>query len=166
MTIFDLVLLLLLFGFAWFGFWFGLIYSLGGLIGMVAGAILASRWYDIVAVRLSFLFGDHANLAKVVCFIVLFLLIWRIIAWLVSLINKLFNLPFIRPINQLFGGLFGLLEGGLVLGLILYFVTKFPIGSWDKIIANSQVAQALLKVARILWPLLPVALKQIQGFIN
>jgi len=169
MTFFDLILLLILFGFVWFGFWFGLIHTLGGIFGIILGAILASRWYEPIAQKLLFLFGGNENLAKVVCFIVLFIIIWRLVGFLVSIINRIFNLltfiPFLKTINRLAGALFGFLEGALILGLILFFLSKFPIGGLGQLIENSALAQFLIKIAKILWPLLPIGLKEIKSLI-
>jgi membrane protein required for colicin V production len=169
MTFFDFVLLLILFGFVWFGFWFGLIYSLGGILGIIFGAILASRWYELIASKLLFLFGGNETLAKVVCFLVLFVVIWRLISFLVSIINRIFNLltfiPFLKTINRLAGALFGFLEGALILGLILYFLSKFPIGNLKDLIENSNLAQLLIKIAKIIFPFLPKAFRELKSLI-
>lgn len=169
MTFFDLILLLILFGFVWFGFWFGLIHSLGGIFGIILGAVLASRWYEPVAAKLLFVFGGNMNAAKVVCFIILFVIIWRLVGLIFSIINKVFNLftflPFLKTINRLAGALVGFLEGALILGLVLFFLTKFPIGGLGQSIANSTSAQFLITIAKILWPLLPMGLKELKGLI-
>jgi len=49
MILFDLILLLVLGGFVFYGLWFGLINTLGVLVGTIAGAFLAARWYEPVA---------------------------------------------------------------------------------------------------------------------
>lgn len=169
MTFFDLILLLILFGFVWFGFWFGLIHSLGGILGVVLGAVLATRWYEFAAQRLLFLFGSNLVAAKIVCFVVLFILIWRLVIIIVSLINRLFDfltfLPFLKAVNRLAGAIFGFLEGALVLGLILFFLTRFPIGSFSDLVSKSAAAQFLIKISKLLWPLLPVALKEIKNIL-
>ncbi len=164
MTIFDLVLLLILFGFIWFDFWLGLIYAVGSLVGVVAASVLASRWYEFVATKLSFIFGTHADLGKIICFVVLYIVIWRLVVFIFSLINKTFNIltfiPFLKSINRLAGAALGFLEGALILGLVLFFLSNFPIGWLVDLINQSAVAQFLIKIAKILWPLLPIGLKK------
>ncbi|MCD6471137.1 CvpA family protein [bacterium] len=170
MTFFDLILLLILFGFIWFDFWYGLVYAIGGIIGLIFGTLLATRWYAFLANKLLFLFGENENLAKIVCFIVLFLIIWRLIAWFFTLLNRFFNfltfIPFLKSINRLAGAVLGFFEGALILGLVLFFLTKFPLGGLSGTISSSAVAQFLITIAKILWPLLPTGLKHIKGLIT
>lgn len=169
MTFFDLILILVLFGFIWFGFWYGFVYGLGGIIGIVFGAVLASRWYAPLAKSLLFLFGGNLNLAKVICFIVLFIILWRLIHLLFKLLDRIINfisfIPFLKAINRLAGAILGFLEGALIVGLILFFISRFPIGRVAELIANSELAQFLVRIAKILWPLLPLTLRQIRGII-
>jgi len=139
---------------------------LGGLVGVIVASVLASRWYDFLANKLLFIFAGHLNIARVVCFLLLFIIIWRLVGLLFNLINKIFNLfsfiPFLKTINRLAGGVFGFLEGALVLGLVLFFLTQFPITWLTSLINNSTIAQFLIKIAKILWPLLPLGLKKMQ----
>ncbi len=170
MTTFDLILLLILGGFVAYGLWFGLIHSLGALVGTIAGAFFAARWYDDFASWLGFLFGGRENLAKVVCFLFLFIIINRLIGFGFWLADKIFSIltiiPFLKTINRLLGAAFGFIEGVLVLGLTLYVALRFPLGEWfTESLANSKVAHYLITVANILKPLLPEILKQIKSII-
>ncbi|MDD2646768.1 MAG: CvpA family protein [Patescibacteria group bacterium] len=166
MMIFDLVLLLILFGFVWFGFWLGLIHVIGGILGVIIASFLSTRWYDFVAHKLLFLFGNNLNLSRIICFIVLFIVIWRLVSLLFNFLNRVFNwltfIPFLKTINRLAGAIFGLLEGALILGIILFFLSKFPIWGLSNMISSSTTAQFLMKIAKILWPLLPLGLKKLQ----
>jgi len=170
MTFFDLILLLILFGFVWFNFWYGLIYAVGGIFGLIFGAVLATRWYNIFAEKLLFLFGENENLAKVVCFIILFFIIWRLIVWIFSLLERFFNvlsfIPFLKSINRIAGAVLGFFEGALILGLLLYFLTRFPLGKLADTINSSDIAQFLINTAKILWPLLPAGIKHIKELIS
>lgn len=170
MTTFDLVLILILGGFVAYGLWFGLIHTLGTLVGTIAGAFLAARWYDDAASILGFLFGGRENLAKVVCFLFLFVIINRLIGFGFWLVDKIFSIltviPFLKTINRLLGAAFGFIEGILVLGLTLYVASRYPLGEWfSENLADSKVAHYLISVANILKPLLPEVLKQIKSLI-
>ncbi len=166
MSFFDLILLLLLFGFVWFGFWNGLIRTLGGIIGLVLSVFVAGQWYEVVALKLLPLLSDNLSLARLLSFILLFIITQFIIISLLKVINKIFSLPVLNIFNRLGGGLFGLIEGGLILGLGLYFSTKLAlISSWGELLNNSNVAPALISFGKILQPLLPQVLKQIQSLI-
>jgi len=160
MTIFDFVLLLIVGGFVMSGLWFGLIHSFGALIGTIAGAFFAARWYEPVAVRFISFFGDHHNLARIVCFLVLFIIIDRLVGLIFWIINKFFSvlptIPFLKTINRLLGAFFGFLEGVLVLGLTLFFVGKYPLGEWfSGLISDSKVADYLIRAGKIFLPILP-----------
>lgn len=171
MVIFDVVLLIILAGFVFYGLFFGLIRTLGSLVGIVAGAWLASRYYLAVFDWAENLFFGYGNLGKVVCFILLFVIINRLIGFGFSLLNKAFNIiaiiPFLKTINRLAGAILGFIEGGLVLGLILYVAAKYSFigslfGDW---LSGSQVAPFLLKFVNVLLPLLPEVLKKLQSLI-
>ncbi len=171
MVIFDVVLLIILAGFVFYGLFFGLIRTLGSLAGVVAGAWLASRYYLAVFDWAENLFFGYGNLGKVICFILLFIIINRLIGFGFSLLDKAFNIisiiPFLKTINRLAGAVLGFIEGGLVLGLILYVAAKYSfIGTWfGNLLSNSSIAPFLLKFVNVLLPLLPDMLKKLQGLI-
>ncbi len=170
MTLFDLILLLIVFGFVWFGFWYGLIHTLGGIISLILGVIFASRWYPAVALKILPIFGDNINLARLVAFIIIFIVARFIVFLLFRALNRVIDflsfIPFLKTINRLAGAALGFIEGALIIGLILYFSTKFPLGAnWIQLLANSNVAPLLIKFGNILLPLIPEAFKQIKSVV-
>ena len=170
MTIFDFVLLLIIGGFVMSGLWFGLIHSLGAFLGTVLGAFLAARWYEPVAEWSGFIFGDHENLARIVCFLIIFIIIDRLVGLVFWILDKTFSIitviPFLKSINKLFGAIFGFLEGILVLGLTLYFIKLYPLGEWfTGIVADSRVAEYLIRIGKIFLPLLPEMVNQVKNYV-
>lgn len=170
MTHFDIVLLIILGGFTLFGLWFGLIHTLGALIGTVVGAFVATHYYEPIANWVGQMTGGNQNLVNVIVFIVFFIIINRLVGFAFWLLEKVFNvlkiIPFLSTINRLLGAIFGLTEGTLVLGLILFFISKFPFSDWLLgSLLKSSVAAYLINISSILWPLMPAALKQIQSII-
>ena len=97
-TPFDLILILIVFTFVLFGLWFGLIHAVGGLLGTLAGSIVAAKYYKR--------FGT-TNLGQVISFIVLFTLSSRITGFIFYGVEKLLKianiLPGIKTINRLAG---------------------------------------------------------------
>jgi len=168
-TIFDLILLLILFVFISFSFWLGLIQTFGGIVGLFAGAWIAGMYYEPFAAWLGPYFMDHENVAKVVAFILIFTLVNRLVGLIFWIINKVFNiislLPFLKSINRIGGAILGFVEGVLILGAIILMINRFPVGEWVMgIIEGSQVATWLEKVADIvLSPFLPEIVIQIQN---
>lgn len=167
---FDLALLLIIGGFGLFGLWFGLVHTLGSLMGTVAGVYLASHYYEGAANWLMSVTGWGQNFSKVLIFIIVFFIINRLVGlvfWIVDkLLSLITHLPFIHSIDRMLGLVFGILEGALVLGITFYFISKFPVGEmfmgW---MTTSKIVPYLLKLASILWPLLPDALKAVQAVI-
>ena len=87
MILFDLILLLILGGFVAYGLWFGLIHTLGSLLGMVVGVFLASRYYELGAGWLMNITGWGDNFSKVLIFIIAFFIINRLVGfcfWIVD----------------------------------------------------------------------------------
>lgn len=168
---FDLSLVLIIGGFALFGFWFGFIHTAGSLMGTLAGAYLASRYYEPMAQWLIKITGWQGNTARVVMFIVAFIVISRLVGFAFWIVDKLLSiitrLPFISSINRLLGLGLGFLEGVMTLGLIIYFIERFPVS--DKImtlIAQSELAAKLRSVADVFVPLLPDALKLLKSTVD
>ena len=170
MTIYDLILLLIVFGFVWFNFWYGLIKSLGGIIGVILGAILASRWYEPLSQKTMFAFGGNESLAKTVVFVLLLLILWRLIAFLFVVLDKflhiLYFIPFLQTFNRLGGAILGIVEGGLLVGLVLLFVDKWNVLPFIANVVNSDVGQFLIKIGRFLAPLLPSDLTTANKLLN
>lgn len=164
---FDLVLIMIIAGFGFFGFWFGIIHTLGSLAGTVFGVFLASRYYEPAANWLMNATGWGDNFSKTLVFTLAFFIINRLVGLVFWVLDKtvgiLTRIPYINSINKMLGLAFGLLEGALVLGIIFYFIGKFPFGNHLMVwIEQSKVVPHLINITSILWPLLPDALKTIQ----
>jgi len=170
-TVLDLILIIILFFFVATGFRFGLIHTFGALLGTVVGVLVAGKYFETGAEVLRGVAFGNKNLAKVLAFIIIFILISRIIGLVFWIIDKIFKvlavIPFLRSINRLAGAVLGFLEGAVVLGIALIFIDKFPFsGNIIPAIGASSVAQWLLGYGKVLTPLLPEAVKLIEGHIN
>jgi len=171
MAIFDVILLMILAGFVFYGLFFGLIKTLGSLAGVVVGAWAASHFYlEIFEWGKELAFG-YNNLGKVIAFIVLFTIVNRLTNLVFSILDRAFDfltiIPFLKTINRLAGAVLGLIEGALVVGLILYMAVRYtPLSNWfGQWLVNSQVAPSLLKFAEVLTPFFPEILKKLQSLI-
>lgn len=171
MSIFDIALLIIIGGFALFGLWFGLIRTLGSLIGTVVGVYVAGRFYESLANWIINFTGWSQNHVKVIIFIVAFLIITRLVGFVFWIIEKVFSiftkLPFLHGIDKILGMVLGALEGIVVVGVSLFFIARFPISSvFMDGLANSRVAPPLVKIASILVPLLPEALRVLRSTVD
>ncbi len=166
MGLFDLILLLILFGFVWFGLWHGLIRTISGIVAFVLSLVIASRWYEFLALKILPLLKDNFILSRILSFLLIFFIAQAIIFFIFRGLNKVFDFSILKVFNRLAGALFGLAEGGLILGFILYFSEKLPLGiAWSNLLETSSVAGALIRFSNILLPLLPNAIKEVQSFI-
>ena len=171
MSLFDIILLVIIGIFALAGLWFGLIHTLGSLAGTVVGVFLATRYYEPAANWLVNTTGWGANFSKVLIFIIVFFIINRLVGlafWIVDKILSIFTkLPFVSGINRFLGLIFGVLEGMIVLGMVFYFIARFPLGDkFMSALSTSKIAPATVKLASVLWPLIPDALKMLQSTID
>ncbi len=171
MSIFDIVLLVIISSFALFGLWFGLVHALGSLIGTAFGVYLASRYYESTAGWLINFTGWNQNYVRVIIFVVTFLLITRLVGFLFLIMEKILTiftrLPFIHGLDRLLGAIFGTLEGAIVIGVSLFFISRFPINlAFMEGMANSQLAPPLVKLASILIPLFPEAIRILRSTID
>lgn len=171
MPFIDVVLLVIIFGFALFGLWFGLVHTVGSLMGTIAGAYLASRWYEPFANMVIDITGWDVNLSRVLVFILAFLIINRLVGfafWIVDKVLSVFtHMPFIRSIDRLLGLFVGIFEGLLTVGLIIYFIERFPLAApFMERLADSRVAPYTASFAEYLLPLLPDALRALRSSVD
>jgi membrane protein required for colicin V production len=171
MEFIDIILLIIIGGFALFGLWFGFIHTLGSLIGTVLGIYLASRFYEPFASWVTQVTGWGSNFSRVIMFTIAFVIINRLVGFVFWLLDKGFSLvthlPFIRSIDRLFGLVLGLLEGTITVGLVIFFIERYPLSQpFMEKLSGSIVAPFAVGVATILWPLLPQALKVLRSTVD
>ena len=171
MSLVDIILLIIIGGFALAGVWFGFVHTLGSVIGTILGVYLATRYFEPVAGWLTGVFTWAGNAPKVVVFVVAFLVINRLVGFgfwfLEKFIGFLTRLPFIRSLNRLLGLLLGAFEGVVTVGIAIYFIERYPLSeSIMARLATSQVAPYAVSVAAILLPLVPEAIRLLQSSVD
>ncbi|PIR04151.1 MAG: hypothetical protein COV59_03125 [Candidatus Magasanikbacteria bacterium CG11_big_fil_rev_8_21_14_0_20_39_34] len=171
MELLDIIILVVVGGFALFGFWFGFIHTLGSLLGTILGVYLSSHYYEPVASWIVHVTGWGSNWPKVTTFIVAFIVINRLVGLAFFFIDKVLHvvtrLPFIKSINRLLGLALGFFEGVISIGIILYFIERFPINEHlTDALGSSQFAPVAIEIGAVLWPLFPAALKIIESSVN
>lgn len=170
MTTTDIILLVLLFGFVWAGFWYGLIQALGGIVGIVAGAIIAGRTYHVAA---GWIGGASARvgLTEWLAFTVIFVVVNRAVAIASGTVGRILNVakvvPGVASANRFGGALVGLVEGALILGVLIALAQRLDISApLVGHLQDSRVADILGTIGSSLLPLLPDAIKGVQSIIN
>ncbi len=171
MSIFDIVLLVIITSFALFGLWFGLVHTLGSLVGTAFGVYIASRYYESTANWIIGFTHWSGNYVKVIIFIISFLIITRLVGfvfWCMQKVLTIFTrMPFIHGLDRIMGAIFGALEGAVIVGVSLYFISRFPISlSFMRGLEHSQIAPPLVKIASILIPLFPEAIRILRSTVD
>lgn len=171
LSFFDVILLVVLSGFVFYGAFFGIIRTIGGLFGVIIGVIAAGKYYIPAYEYLDQYFFGFDSTGKILCFLFLFFLVRKLVVFAFYLLDKSFHLisliPFLTSINRLAGAIFGFIEGSLIIGVLIFIASRYTIlesliGQW---LYNSQIAPLFLKVSSMLWPLLPDFLKTLQALI-
>lgn len=173
LTLIDIIILLLLFAFAFSGFVFGFIRSFGSLLATLAGIYLAAHYYQLISENLfqPVFKTIPESVSCVLSFILIFLLVDIIISLFFYLLDRLIKLisflPFLRAINRVGGAIFGLLKGGFFIGIIIYILTKYPLSPFiSQSLEGSKIVPLFLRIIKLISPLLPVALKQIKSILS
>jgi membrane protein required for colicin V production len=158
----DIVIIILLIGSVIGGIMNGLIKSIFGLAGLIAGVILAGRFYVSLADHLGFISND--NTARVVAFILIFVFICVIAALLGLIFSKILSAISLGWINRFLGGLLGLLIGAIAIAAILVILTKYA-GISDTV-ARSALGTFLVDKLPLVLGLLPVEFDTIKSYFE
>lgn len=172
MSYFDIALLVILLGFVTNGFAKGLIRLLGQVVGLIVASYVASHFYLTFYAWGQDMVNWGEGTEKFLSFLIVFTLVTSLVGVVFIIIEKLFNLisiiPFTKTINRLLGGALGLFEGSLALGLILFVAARYAWigGMFGSQLVESKVAPLMIKVANVVMPFLPEALKALKSIIG
>lgn len=104
------------------GLWKGMVKQLFGLAGLIAGYMLAMRFYQPCS---KYLTSFHPGTAKAISFIAILLaciLVAHIIGWVVGRFFAISGLGFL---NRIVGGFLGFLKGCIIVAVIVMVLTAF-----------------------------------------
>ncbi len=172
MSYFDIGLLVILLIFVGNGLAKGLIRLLGQVVGLIVASYVASHFYLTFYAWGQDMVNWGEGTEKFLSFLIVFTLVTSLVGVVFIIIEKLFNLisiiPFTKTINRLLGGVLGLFEGSLALGLILFVAARYAWigGMFGSQLVESKVAPLMIKVANVVMPFLPEALKALKSIIG
>lgn len=168
MLVIDIILLIILLGFFVYGWQSGLIKTVGGVLGIVVGIIVAGKYFQVVADWLMPILENRDNLAKILGYLIVFVAVNVVMMVLVSVLTSIFKfVPFLTSLNRLAGAILALLGGVLAIGFLLIMIDKFPFADFlAKYLEGSQIVPVIADVAGVLMPLLPEAVKEIKGILR
>lgn len=135
----------------------GLIREVVSVIALIAGAVLAGRFYDELSANLSFVI-DNETTRNLVAFVSIFFGINLVGAVASMFLRNAVALLMLGPMDHLGGAVFGVLKGILFIEVILVAVTAFPAASALTAGAeDSTLAPYFLRAAPLVNRLLPEA---------
>ena len=164
LTIPDIIIILIIFGFAMYGLIMGLIEAVGSMVGLFLGVTLGSMYFRPFGEWLSpFIFSSQRT-AYIVAFIIIYIIVSKAIGIVFLILEKFFHIiaiiPFLKTINRIAGAIFGLAEGLIFSSLVLYIANGlFTTGVIHEAISGSKVAGILLGFAGIILRVLPTVFK-------
>lgn len=165
MFLVDVLLILVVGLFVLFGLFFGLIHTLGSLVGTIFGIVVTTRLIEPAFEHFGFIFGG-GGVAKVILFLIIFLVISRLVGLLFWIVERVFGIlsmvPFAKTINRLLGAVFGFVEGVIVVGVVLFFAMQYlPDDAVRAALEQSAVATYLIATMAALQVLFPEGVRVI-----
>ncbi len=155
MIVFEMIIIIILCAFVFYGLFFGFIRSIGSFLAYLIGAWAANHYYEY----LNFNFISN-GIGDIVSFLLIFILVSKAINLLFLFVDKIFGIisfvPFLKIINRLAGALLGFVAGSLIIGIFFYTIiqnsiTRFIFG---KLIFGSKIAMFFVKFAILAKPVL------------
>jgi uncharacterized membrane protein required for colicin V production len=159
MGLIDIVLLVVIAAFVFFGFFFGLIHTIGSLVGTIFGVMAATLLSDTIFEMFGFFLGG-GSFARVFIFIILFLIVHRLFGLVLWVFQKVFGffsvIPFATLINRLFGAGLGLVEGVIVVAVLVFYAMRvLPGTAVVAALDTSLVASILVSIIEVFQGVIP-----------
>jgi membrane protein required for colicin V production len=139
----------------------GIIKVLITLVGGIVGIVLAGRYSDTLASKLTFL---PENTVGIVSFAVILIVVMIIASLLAALIKKLLSAVLLGWVNRLGGAVLGLVMGALFCGALLTMWVKYQGG--NDLVTDSVIARFLLDKFPVVLGLLPSKFDSVRDFFR
>ncbi len=158
----DIVIIVLLVFSIFGGLRAGFVRSLLSLIGVIAGIMLAGRYYPALAQRLAFIPSEQA--ANITAFVIILLVVMVVAGLLGMLLNWIMSSIMLGWFNSLGGAVLGLVLGALFISAILAMWVKFQ--GMNDIVKGSGLATFLLSQFPAVLALLPPEFDSVRSFFQ
>ncbi|MCB9802428.1 CvpA family protein [Candidatus Nomurabacteria bacterium] len=164
----DIIIVVLVLFFVFKGFRAGLVGAIGGFLGIILGIWAGSHFMSNWAAWIMSSFNlENQPLANILAFVGIFVAINLVISIGVWIVNKIFHIiPFINLANKLLGALIGFIGGVLAVSALVYLLSLFPFSqSINDVLISSQFADWAVKIAIVVKPLIPEAIKSLKSIV-
>lgn len=126
------------------GAYWGFIRQLLSIVGLIAGAALASRYDRAVGDAISSVIADPV-LASAAGFVLVFLAVSTAASLVASMVREFAGLLFLGPVDHLLGAALGVLQGILVCAMVVITAATFSNPLWAPYVQESVVAPLIAR---------------------
>jgi membrane protein required for colicin V production len=158
----DIVILVVLLVSAISGLINGFIKTIFSLIGLIAGVLLAGRYYISLANHLGFISSENA--ARIVAFLIIFAVVMLVAILFGLIFTKVASAILLGWLNRILGAIVGVLIGAITIGALLALWVHI-MGSSDAF-QNSSLARFLLDKIPIVLGLLPSEFNGVRDYFH
>ncbi len=158
----DIAIIVVIVGSAFMGLRSGIIKAAFSLAGLIAGVILAGRYYDPLSQQLSFI--PHDGAAKIVAFAIILVVVMVIARVLASVLKWVASLTMLGWVNRIGGAAFGLILGAIFCGALLATWVKFF--GIETAISESNLAPIVIDRLALVLALLPEEFDAVRSFFQ
>lgn len=102
------------------GFYRGFVLELTGLVGWIAGAIIAIKYHHLLESFLIKQFSLTSPYDSIIAFVVTFLIVVLFVFIVGKLTTRLINYIALTSINRILGGILGLVKWGFIAGILVF----------------------------------------------
>jgi membrane protein required for colicin V production len=133
----------------------GAVSQIFGIVGILAGFLVASYQYYTVSIFLAARFPSIAAFSRPLSFVLLFLLTWFCLGVVGLWIVKLLRVVGLGFIDRLWGAMIGFGKAFLFAMIVISILTLFSFGGTSSLVAGSRLAPPILKASNLLFELAP-----------
>lgn len=158
----DIIILVIVSVATFIGLRRGLIKAALSLAGLIVGVILAGRYYDSLAERLTFI--QQEGVASAVAFAIILIGVMLIASVLASVLKWITSVVMLGWVNHLGGAVFGFVLGAILCGALLTIWVNFL--GMPEVIKESNLAVILHDRFPAVLALLPDEFDAIRSFFE
>lgn len=157
----DIVILIYLVISAVAGLAQGLIRSVLSVVGLIAGIILASNFYQQFGNVLTFV--NNEDIANILAFVIILLIVMAIAALIAFILRQIIRAIMLGWIDRVGGAALGLILGALSVSALLAIIAKY---SNSALITDSALASFFLDKFPFILGLLPSSFDTVREFFR
>lgn len=151
----DLVIVAIVAWFTFSAFSAGLIRELVTIIAVIAGAVLAGRFYAELALDIEFLIDDEST-RNFIAFVAIFAGVVVLGQIGAAMLRRVAAMLLLGPFDHIGGALFGFAKGAALVQILLIVASVYPFsGEVDRALERSTLAPLFLDRVPVMLRLLP-----------